>query len=200
MKLLFGSNNKHKAEEIKQIINTNFPDYFEILTPNNIFNNSPEIEETGTTLSENAYIKANAFYKLTGIPCFADDTGLEIDALDKKPGVYSARFAGEDCIDADNRKKVLRLLQNTPNNERTARFKTVICFYDGINSNYIEGVCEGSIINTEKGNSGFGYDPIFVPDGYNLSFAEMSSKEKNMISHRGQAIHNFIEFLKDKIT
>ncbi len=196
MKLLFGSNNKHKAQEIKQIIDKNFQNYFKISIPSDILDNVPDIEETGANLKDNALIKASAFYELTNIPCFADDTGLEIDALNGEPGVYSARFAGEDCNDADNRKKVLRLLKNVPINERTARFKTVISFFDGTKANFVEGVCEGIIMDEERGTSGFGYDPIFIPEGYELTFAEMPAEEKNKISHRAKATQNFISFLK----
>jgi XTP/dITP diphosphohydrolase len=196
MKLLIASNNKHKLEEIKNIFDLEFDIDVSLVTPNDVLNEDFDIEENGKTLEENAFLKAHAFYTKTGIPTIADDTGLEIDALGGEPGIYSARFAGEHGNDAMNRKKALDLLLNTSQENRTARFRTVICYFNGSKTEYINGICDGIIIDQERGTSGFGYDPIFIPYGFKLTFAEMSQQDKNKISHRGKAIRCLAEFLK----
>ena len=170
--------------------------FFRIKILSEVLDELFDVVEDGLTLEENAFKKASEYHNLTVLPCFADDTGLEIDALNGEPGVHSARFAGEHGNDAENRKKVLYLLSNFPIEKRTAQFRTVICFYDGSKPYFIEGICKGKINFDEKGTNGFGYDSIFIPDGSTKTFAEMNPFEKNEISHRGKAIRNFVQFLK----
>ncbi len=153
-----------------------------------------EVDETETTLDGNAKLKANYITQKFGYNCFADDTGLEVDGLEGKPGVYSARFAGEPCNSEKNIQKVLSELENKTN--RKAQFRTVICLNIDENQYLFEGTCKGEILTRKKGEKGFGYDPIFKPEGYSTSFAEMSSEEKNKISHRGIAIQKLVQFLK----
>ncbi len=196
MKLLIGTNNQHKVREIREILDREFPGRFEIFTPTDVLNKSIDIEETGCTLEENAFLKSSEFYSLTKIPSISDDTGLEIDAMKGEPGVNSARYSGEHGNDAENRKKVLNLLNGIPEERRTARFRTVICYIDEGKAEYIEGICSGKIIDEERGANGFGYDSIFVPDSFDKTFAEMSPEEKNLLSHRGKAVRNLVEFLK----
>jgi XTP/dITP diphosphohydrolase len=195
MKLLIGTNNKHKAREIQQILDKRNPGEVKLLTPAEVLGKVIDVEETGATLEENAFLKASKYFEMTKIPCFADDTGLEIDALSGLPGVQSARFSGVHGNDAANRKKVLDLLEDVPSEKRTARFRTVISFADGKNVKYFEGRCEGKIINEERGQNGFGYDSIFVPDEYKQTFAEMNPEKKNELSHRSKAVLNFLNYL-----
>lgn len=197
MKILLASNNKHKAEEINAILNKEATGGFELLIPSNLGLQDADITEDGETLEENARKKAEGFYKLAGTPCFADDTGLEIDALAGAPGVRSARYSGAYGDDAANRAKALAALKNVPAGKRTARFRTVICYYDGQNHAYAEGICEGRITNEERGTNGFGYDPIFAPNGYDQTFAQMPPELKNRLSHRAKAAANFVEILKN---
>jgi XTP/dITP diphosphohydrolase len=154
-----------------------------------------EIPETADTLEGNALIKAEYIYNKLGMDCFSDDTGLEIDALQGAPGVYSARFAGENCTFQDNINKVLRLLDGVTH--RKACFRSVICLIMNGERYFFEGRVEGKIIETQKGTEGFGYDPIFLPDGYTDTFAEMSLEVKNNISHRGIATQKLIAFLNE---
>jgi XTP/dITP diphosphohydrolase len=201
MILLLGSNNKHKASEIKRIFGETAlsPDStsdFSIKILSDVLDEFYDVVEDGEKLDENAFKKATEYFQITNIPCFADDTGLEIDALNGAPGVKSARFAGEDCIDKNNRAKVLELMKDVPEGLRTAQFKTVICYTDSNQTKYIEGVCKGKIIFDERGTNGFGYDSIFIPNGFTKTFAEMDSEEKNSISHRGKAIRKFAEFVR----
>ncbi|TAL68017.1 MAG: RdgB/HAM1 family non-canonical purine NTP pyrophosphatase [Bacteroidetes bacterium] len=198
MKLLIGTNNQYKVREIKEILEREFPGKFEIVTPADVLDNSIDIEETGETLEENAYLKSSEFYSLTKIPSISDDTGLEIEALNGEPGVNSARYSGEHGNDAENRKKVLNLLNGVPEEKRKARFRTVICYVEEGRTEYIEGICSGRIINEERGKKGFGYDSIFAPDGFDKTFAEMTAEEKNNLSHRGKAIRNLVEFFRNK--
>ncbi len=192
MKLLIGSNNRHKADEIQEIFDRTSPGTVNIITPDEVLTYSLNVIEDGDTLEKNAYLKASAFNRVTGLDCIADDTGLEIDALGGKPGVYSARFACEESNDKKNREKVLELLKNISPDQRTARFRTVICYCTNDQVLYVEGICNGNIIDTERGSSGFGYDPIFIPDGFDKTFAEMSAEQKNKLSHRGKAVENLI--------
>lgn len=196
MRIILGSNNRHKQREIQEMIDSRMPEFVELVLPEDVIAKKIEVEENGESIEENAYIKASAFHDLTKMPCIADDTGLEIDALKGAPGVHSARFADEYGNDAKNRKKVLKLLKDVPLDKRTAQFRTLICFINKDRSRYIEGVCKGKITFEERGKNGFGYDSIFIPDGYTLTFAEMSPEQKNHISHRGKAIRNFVEFIK----
>lgn len=153
-----------------------------------------ELPETGTTLESNALQKARFVFEKTGKACFADDTGLEIEALEGRPGVYSARYAGESKSAEENMKKVLMELSGMQN--RKAHFRTVIAFCDGKTENLFEGIVAGKILENKQGEKGFGYDPVFIPDGYSVSFAEMDLAEKNKISHRARALGKFMEFLK----
>ncbi len=155
------------------------------------------IDETGSTLYENAEIKARFVRKLTGLPALADDTGLEVDALDGRPGVYSARFAGPGADDAQNRKNLLAKMEHiTDPVQRTARFRTVLAFIARDEIRFYEGICNGMILTEERGEGGFGYDPVFLPDGMKKSFAEIEADEKNRISHRGRALQKFLDDLR----
>ncbi len=197
MKVLLASNNRHKADEFIQIFkneNVNIS----LGLAEDFFLSGLEVEENANTFNENALIKAMAFSKAAGMPAIADDSGLEIDALDLRPGVFSARYSGDNANDKSNRMKVLDEMKNIPENERLARFICVICYYDNHNIIYGEGKVEGKIIFEEKGNGGFGYDTIFVPINHNLTFAEMNQDEKNAISHRRNAILDLINNLKSK--
>lgn len=198
MILLLGSNNKHKASEIKQILDDTLHSQYTLKILSEVLDEFNDVIEDGETLEENAFKKAKEYFDLAKIPCFADDTGLEIDALNGLPGVKSARFAGEDCIDKNNRAKVLKLMENIPEKQRTARFRTVICYVDGTQTKFVEGICNGKITFQEQGTNGFGYDSIFIPQGHNRTFAQMNPQEKNSISHRAIAIKNFAQWLKTK--
>lgn len=189
MKIVFATNNQHKLEEIKDI----FPNNFEIVSLKDIGCNE-EIPEDYETLEENALQKALFIKNKYGYDCFADDTGLEVDALDGKPGVYSARYAGENRSAEDNMKKVL--MEMELENERSARFKTVIALSMSGKEYLFEGSVEGKILEEKRGEKGFGYDPIFQPRNYDKSFAEMTNEEKNKISHRGRAVKKLIDFFK----
>ena len=198
MKILIASNNTHKISEIQKILNLRYKDKFELLSPNDL-SLTLDVDESANDLEGNAELKAKAFFEAAKIPVIADDTGLEIDALNGEPGVYSARFAGENANDSQNRHKVLGLMKDVPDNKRTARFRTVICYIDSNHTAFIEGNCDGKIIKEEHGDAGFGYDPIFMPEGFDRTFAEMTADEKNYISHRGKAIRNFADWLKSNI-
>lgn len=185
--LIFATNNNHKKEEVSLLL----PDY-EVLTLSEI-GIFEDIAETGITLEENALIKANFVFQKTGLDCFADDTGLEVEALGNKPGVYSARYAGEPADAQANIDKLLSEMNSVEN--RNARFRTVIALIRGGQTYFFEGRVNGKIIEKRSGNSGFGYDPVFKPEGFDKTFAEMSPDEKNRISHRGAAIRRLIDFL-----
>lgn len=189
--LIFASNNAHKLGEIRNLLDN----IIEIQSLKDI-NLEGDIPETSNTLEGNATQKAEWIYSRIGQDCFADDTGLEVEALDGAPGVYSARYAGEGCSFADNVNKLLKAMKGQSN--RKARFRTVICLIENGKKNYFEGIVNGTIVEKGSGNMGFGYDPIFVPDGYNISFAEMPLDEKNKISHRGLATQKLVEYLKSK--
>jgi XTP/dITP diphosphohydrolase len=189
-KLVFATNNDHKLRELKEILSSEF----ELLSLNDIGCND-DIPETGTTLEVNAAQKSFYIWDKYGINCFADDTGLEIEALGNEPGVYSARYAGEGRSAADNMLKVLKLMKNKTN--RNARFRCVISLIIDGDEKQFEGIVEGEILTEKHGESGFGYDPIFMPIGFNQSFAEMSADEKNQISHRGRAVMKLVEYLKN---
>jgi len=191
LKLVFATNNHHKLEEVSQKIG----DHFELLTLNDI-GCTEDIEETGSTFEENAVIKSKYVYDKYHLNCFGDDSGLVIDALNGEPGVYSARYAGEHGNHPANIKKVLTKLEGIKN--RKARFITVISLIWEGEEHVFEGVVEGTICDGTTGTGGFGYDPIFQPDGYDITFAEMSMEEKNKISHRARAMEKLISFLKTK--
>lgn len=194
-RIVFATNNKHKLEEIRNIIGSSF----EILSLNDI-NCHDDIPETGSTLQENALQKAEYIFTHYGLECFADDTGLEVDELNGAPGVHSARYAeGTDHNSEANMQKLLHELEGKK--IRTARFRTVIALIlkqqDNKRKNFFfEGKVEGTIAQEKSGTSGFGYDPVFVPDGYGQSFAELGNNIKNNISHRARAVAKLAEFLK----
>ncbi len=189
MKLVFATNNLNKLKEVQEMLSNSI----EILSLNDI-SYFDEVDETETTLDGNAKLKANYITQKFGYNCFADDTGLEVESLEGKPGVYSARFAGEPSNSEKNMQKILSELENKTN--RKAQFRTVICLIIDENQYLFEGICKGEILTRKQGEKGFGYDPIFKPEGYSTSFAEMSSEEKNKISHRGIAIQKLVQFLK----
>lgn len=188
MKIIFASNNKNKVQEIQNQV----PKSIEIVTLEEI-GCTEDIAETGSTLEENAIIKANYITEKYGLPCFADDTGLEIDALNGEPGVYSARYAGEDKNADKNMDLVLQKLHNITN--RKALFKTVIALNINNEQHLFTGIVEGEIRNKKTGTNGFGYDPIFEPENLGKTFAEMTLEEKNKLSHRGRAVEKLIDFL-----
>ena len=189
-KIVFATGNSNKLKEIKYAINS-----FEIVGLKDL-DIIEEISETGTSLKENALQKANYIYKKTGLNCFSDDTGLEIEALDNRPGVYSAMYAGEDCNAEANMQKVLKELSGFSN--RKAKFKTVIALIINGKEYFFEGFIRGGILKEKRGTGGFGYDPIFSPDGYEETFAQMSIDLKNKISHRGLAIKKLVDFLNQE--
>lgn len=187
--IVFATNNKHKLEEIRNILDN----ALNILSLDDI-NCHEDIPETGSTIEENALIKARYIKEKYGYDCFADDTGLEIKSLNNEPGVYSARYAGNDHNSEKNMQKVLENLKGK--NDRSAYFRTCIALITGNNEYLFEGKIEGEIITEKKGESGFGYDPIFVPDGYTQTFAELGNDIKNKISHRALAVKKLINFLQ----
>lgn len=189
MKLVFATNNKNKVKEIKALL----PDHIELLRLKDI-GCSEEILETEMTLEGNARLKANYISNKYEHACFADDTGLEVDALKGEPGVFSARYAGKDASSEDNIKKLLSKLESISN--RKAQFKTIIALNLKGKQYLFEGICKGEILGTKHGQKGFGYDPIFKPDSFEKSFAQMSLEEKGKISHRGLAMSKLIDFLK----
>ena len=188
MKIVFATNNLNKIEEVRALL----PSSITILSLQDI-NCNEELPENGDTLEDNAAQKAYYVYDNYGYNCFADDSGLEINALDGRPGVYSARYAGADCVAKDNIEKVLKELEGIEN--RDACFRTVISLVIKGNEVQFEGEIEGQIIPENWGDGGFGYDPIFLPDGFEKSFAQMSLDEKGKISHRGLAVKKLIFFL-----
>ena len=187
--IVFATNNKHKLEEIRNILDNTL----NILSLDDI-NCHEDIPETGSTIEENALIKARYIKEKYGYDCFADDTGLEIKSLNNEPGVYSARYAGNDHNSEKNMQKVLGNLKGK--NDRSACFRTCIALITSNNEYLFEGKIEGEIITEKKGESGFGYDPIFVPDGYTQTFAELGNDIKNKISHRALAVKKLINFLQ----
>lgn len=197
-KIVFATNNQHKLDEIREILGKNF----EIVSLNDIGCHE-DIPETGNTLEENARQKAEYIYNKYHLSCFADDTGLEVDALNGAPGVYSARYAGGEGHDSEaNMQKLLRELGE--NNNRKARFRTVIALLlkeQGASTKeqetlLFEGIVNGTIAREKHGTEGFGYDPIFVPEGYTQSFAELGTDIKNKISHRARAVKKLAEYLR----
>jgi XTP/dITP diphosphohydrolase len=192
MKIVFATNNPNKIAEVKALL----PLGIELLSLEDI-NCKEELPENSDTLEDNAAQKAFYVYDNYGYNCFADDTGLEIDSLDGRPGVYSARYAGPECKAEDNIQKVLQEMKAEDN--RDASFRTIISLIiDGIEFQF-EGQVEGQIIPEKWGDQGFGYDPIFLPDGFEQSFAQMSIDQKGQISHRGLAVQQLMNFLKNRI-
>ena len=188
-KLFLASGNRHKIEELRQLLE---PLGYKLTSTLDLAD-APEVEEDQSTLEGNALKKARFWHSKTGLPAIADDTGLEVDALNGRPGVYSARYAGENATDSDNVDKLLKELSGESN--RLARFRTVVAFVNGDEEHHFEGVCEGEIISERMGDKGFGYDPVFLPKGYGRTFAELASEEKNEISHRGRALQKFLKFI-----
>ncbi len=190
-KLVFATNNAHKLREVSEMLS----EEFELLSLSAIDCND-DIPETGATLEANAAQKSFYIWDRFGIDCFADDTGLEIGALNNEPGVYSARYAGEEKSAEANVAKVLEKMEGLTN--RSARFRCVISLIIEGKEEQFEGIVNGTIIDERRGATGFGYDPIFVPEGHTHTFAEMAPEEKNKISHRGNAFEKLVRFLKEK--
>ena len=190
MKLVFATNNRHKLDEVRAIVG----DRVEVLSLNDI-GCYDDIPETADTLQGNALIKARYIHEKFGVDCFADDTGLEVEALDGAPGVFSARYAGEEC---DSEANMQKLLQNlTGKSNRNAQFRTVIALIIKGEEKLFNGIVKGTITEEKRGDSGFGYDPVFVPEGFSESFAQMSGDMKNSISHRYRATRELSNYLKE---
>ncbi|MBL0182414.1 MAG: RdgB/HAM1 family non-canonical purine NTP pyrophosphatase [Chitinophagaceae bacterium] len=186
--LIFATNNQHKVNEVRAVLGNKFN-----ILPLKEAGIYIDIPEPYDTLEENAAEKSKTIFKLTGKNCFSEDTGLEVEALNGEPGVKSARYAGENRSFDANIDKLLKNLREAGN--YTARFRTVISLILDGQEYYFEGICNGRIISEKKGNNGFGYDPVFIPDGSNLTFAEMDMEEKNKYSHRKKAMEKLISFL-----
>lgn len=189
-KLIFATNNKNKLREVSEMLHESY----ELSTPVD-FGITEDIPETCNTIEGNASQKSHYIYERVNINCFADDTGLEVDALNGEPGVYSARYAGEEKSSDSNMDLLLKNLEGTAN--RKARFRTVISLILSDEEHLFEGVVDGRITKEKSGCKGFGYDPIFIPDGYDITFAKMDSVTKNKISHRGRAVQQLINFLNN---
>jgi XTP/dITP diphosphohydrolase len=189
-KLLFATQNKNKLKEAKEILR----DSYDVSSPPAL-DHEEELPEDFFTLQENAYQKASFVAEKFNLNCFAEDTGLEVYALDLKPGVFSARFAGPERDDEANKKKLLQLLEGIT--DRRARFRTVIALYENGKVTYFEGILEGEISLEPLGNSGFGYDAIFKPNGSQWTLGEMEESQKNKISHRKQALSSLVKYLSD---
>ena len=189
MQLVFATNNLNKLSELQDLL----PSNIELIGLKDIGCNQ-ELPETQNTLEGNAMQKAEFVFEHFGYNCFSDDTGLEIGALKNEPGVYSARYAGQNCSPNDNIQKVLKKLIGR--DDRTARFRTVIALIIDGKKSLFEGECEGEITKERKGENGFGYDPIFLPKGVNITFGQMTKRQKGAISHRGRAIKKLVNFLQ----
>jgi len=189
LKLVFATNNSNKLKEVQAML-TNF----DIVSLDEI-GCFDDIPETAETLEGNAILKANYITEKYGLNCFADDTGLEVVALNNKPGVYSARYAGKENNAEANMNKLLIEIENNKN--KNAQFRTAVALNIQGKQFIFEGICKGQILTKKQGKSGFGYDPIFMPIGFNKSFAEMSMTEKSAISHRGKAIEKLVSFLNE---
>jgi len=196
MKIVLATHNKNKYIEMKSILNV-FP--IDIISLDE-FPNIGEIVEDGTTLSENALIKARTVYLHTGLYSWADDTGLEVDILDGQPGIFSARYAGDNCSYLDNINKLLKNMSDVPNKQRSAKFRTSIAFVGENVELVAEGFVEGLITQKPKGVGGFGYDPVFYISEKNKTYSEMEMIEKNQISHRSKAIQNMVKLLQSRFS
>ena len=196
MKIVIATRNRHKAVELQTLLHGAGYDAVRLdeIDPDGKI---PEVEETGTTFKENALLKAHAIAKATGLPSVADDTGLEVDALGGAPGIFSARYAGENCTYEDNVKKLLKELSDIADDRRTARFKTVAVYVHKETELSAEGVVEGVITEKEEGVGGFGYDPVFSVLDMKKTYAQLADEEKNRVSHRGKAIRSLIEKLHE---
>lgn len=190
MQIIFASHNQHKLTEIQKILPDNIT--LSSLTDEGIFE---DIEEPHFTFKENAKAKALYVYQKTGKACFAEDSGLVVPSLNGEPGVFSARYAGLPSNDQKNNEKLIAAIQKV--SDKSAYYQTVICFINKDSVYYFEGKCDGTILTGARGERGFGYDPLFVPEGEMRTFAEMSLEEKNKISHRAKAVAQFVDFLHD---
>lgn len=190
MELVFATSNQNKIKELQALL----PKKIKLKSLADLQLDHIKLEETGSTFQENALQKAKAIYLKKGLPTFAEDSGLVVNSLDGAPGIYSARYAGKEATDQDNNKKLLESLKNKA--DRSAYFIAVIVLYDGQEAHCFEGRCNGYIAMEAKGNEGFGYDPIFVPENFKQSFAELGLEKKNKISHRALALEKFREFLE----
>lgn len=190
-KIVFASQNAHKLEEIRHMC----VHLFEIVTPFDL-GITEEIPETGNTFHENAQMKAEYLSKRTSLDCFADDSGLEVTALNGAPGIYSARYAGENKDPEANMNLLLKELST--HTDRSARFVTVIAYVSGNEYHFFEGEIKGEIIDEKRGEKGFGYDPIFVPEGHTRTFAQMTPEEKNSMSHRKMALQSLLVYLSSQ--
>ncbi|MCS7029638.1 MAG: RdgB/HAM1 family non-canonical purine NTP pyrophosphatase [Bacteroidia bacterium] len=185
-KIVLATRNTHKIEEIKQLL-----PQIELLTLHDVGLSNVEIPETSETFVQNALLKAKTIFNLCCLPCLADDSGLEVFVLNNRPGIHSAYYSGT----RDSQKNVQKLLEEMKyQTNRRARFRTVIAYYDENSFRYFEGIVYGTITDTPKGTQGFGYDPIFIPDGHQKTYAEMSLEEKNAVSHRAKAIQKLADF------
>ena len=193
MNLIFATSNSNKLKEIKNLLPKEI-----CINDLNSLNFFEEIPENENSIKKNAEFKANFIHSKYNINVFADDTGLEVEMLNGEPGVYSARYAGEECDSNKNMEKLLKKLINKKN--RKARFKTIIALVLNNKLHHFEGIVNGTIAHSKKGDKGFGYDPIFIPEGYKKSFAELSLNEKNEISHRSIAVKKLINFIKNQLT
>ncbi len=192
-RLVFATNNAHKLEEIRAMLG----DRIEVLSLKDICCEA-DIPETADTLEGNAALKAEYIYRHYGLDCFADDTGLEVAALGGAPGIYSARYAGGEGHDSEaNMRKLLHELEGQT--DRRAQFRTAICLIEGGRQHLFEGIVRGEITGERHGASGFGYDPVFRPEGYGQTFAEMGNDEKNRISHRARAVQQLVAYLQEKV-
>ena len=190
-KLIIASRNRGKIMEIRALL-SDLPLAIRSLHD---FTGMPGVEEDGATLEENALKKAREIFRAANVPCLADDTGLEVFSLDLRPGVFSARYAGEEATYEDNNRKLLGELLGTAGSLRDARFRCVAAFVDGRTEKLAEGICNGRIGEEIRGMGGFGYDPLFIPEGYSETFAELSLEVKNAISHRAKAFREMKTFL-----
>ena len=193
MQIVLATHNKGKMSEINNLLSSSY----EVLTLDH-FPNIKDIPETGKTLKENAFIKARTVFEMTGLPSLADDTGLEVEALGGEPGVFSARYAGEQASYQDNCEKLLKNMMRVPKEDREAKFRTVIAYKDDNRELSCDGSVKGEIAQSPKGSFGFGYDSVFYYPPLEKTFAELSEEEKNSISHRGRALRKFLLLFNDK--
>lgn len=195
MTIVLATLNSAKARELEDILRALLDnETIVVITADRLLGQNVYIEEKGATLEENAYMKASYVFERTLLPTIADDTGLEVAALNGAPGVHTARFAGDSATAADNNLLLLDKLKGVV--DRRAQFRTVLCYRDPLRTIFAEGICSGSIALEPRGAGGFGYDPLFIPDGYQQTFAEMETAEKNAISHRRRAIENLVQQLQ----
>jgi len=201
VKIVLATRNKNKVEEIREILKMYLDN--EIFSQIELLSSAdfqiPEIEEDGETYEENALKKAREVYKFTKLPSLADDSGIEVEILGGRPGVFSARYAGEGATDEENNKKLLKELENVPIEKRKAKFKCVIAYVDSVEERIFYGETSGKVIFEPLGDGGFGYDPLFLPDGFGLTYAQLPGEVKNRISHRSKALQKFAEFLTLKL-